>query len=61
MIGGIVAASITLFTACIIGLVAADTGDSEMPLVAIFCCLLPGLLMAAAAFLGGRQYFRKRA
>jgi len=60
MIAGIVMATLTLFLACILLLVAADAEDSGIRLMAIFCCLVPGLLMGAAAFLGGRQYFRKR-
>jgi hypothetical protein len=60
MIAGIVMATLSLFLACILLLVAADAGDSGIRLMAIFCCLVPGLLMGAAAFLGGRQYFRKR-
>lgn len=60
MIGSIVMATLSLFLACLLLLVAADAGDAELRLVGIFCCLVPGLLMGAAGFVGGRQYFRKR-
>jgi hypothetical protein len=60
MIGGIVVAALSLFLGCILLFLTSDGESPEMRLVAIFCCLVPGVLMGAAAFLGGRQYFRKR-
>jgi hypothetical protein len=61
MITGVIGALIPLLLACILLAFAGEADDpATTRLVALFCCLLPGLLMGAAAFLGGRQYFRKR-
>ena len=54
-------AVIALLAACIflwIGGTADDPGSTR--LWAIFCCLVPSLLMGAAAILGGTRYFGRR-
>jgi hypothetical protein len=58
---GAMGAVIPLFAACILLWVAGNTQDpSSTRLWAIFCCLLPGLLMGVAAVVGWKRYFRKK-
>jgi hypothetical protein len=58
---GAVGAVIPILLACVLLWIA---GGMDSPgntrLLAIFCCLLPGLLMGAAAVLGGMRYSRKQ-